>query len=70
MNVGLGTIAALLSVLVAIEIAQLGVLGSTWVRSRHNEHRLDALLNSLGIDPEDAPSYEVEAVPDGGIQDD
>jgi hypothetical protein len=58
-QIGLGTIAGLLSVLVAIELAQLGVLGSTWLRSRTNRRRLDALLTALDIDPDESPTYEI-----------
>lgn len=57
-GVGLGEIAALLGVLVSIELAQLGILGSTYLRSRHNERRLDVLLRSLGFDPDDLPTYD------------
>lgn len=66
-KVGLGTIAALLSVIVAIELAQLTILGGTWVRSRTNQRRIDALLQALGVDPEDPPAYDVDDVAtDGG----
>jgi hypothetical protein len=69
-QIGLGTIAGLLGVLVAIELAQLGVLGSTWVRSRSNQRRIEALLSAIGVDPEDPPSYELTEVrTDGGEQD-
>lgn len=65
-QIGLGTIAALLGVLVTIELAQLGVLVSTWGRSTDNQRRIEALLKALGIDPEDPPSYDVEVLADGG----
>lgn len=58
--VGLGEIAALLGVLVAIELAQLGVLGSTWIRSKQNERRIRVLLRSIGIDPDDPPTFEID----------
>lgn len=74
--VGLGTVAALLGVIVAIELAQLGVLGSTWVRSYRNERRIRVLLRSIGIDPDNPPKYDVRgggsdaARADGGNSDD
>ncbi|ACV47826.1 hypothetical protein GBQ70_11685 [Halomicrobium sp. ZPS1] len=60
MSIGLGTVAALLSVLVAIELAQLEVLRRTAQRSRSNRKRLRALLRAFGVHDE-GPTYDVDA---------
>ena len=56
----IGTLAALLGVLVTIELCQLGVVASTWIRSRRNDRRTRVLLKSLGFDPDDLPTYEIQ----------
>jgi hypothetical protein len=48
-----------------------GMAWSTWRRSKRNEEKLDVLLRSLGIDPEN-PRYDLERPPrvaDGGESD-
>ena len=46
----------------------VGLVYSTWLRSKRNERKLDLLLRSVGVDP-DAPAYEIgteELRTDGG----
>jgi len=58
--IGASTVATLLTALVTIEIAQLAVMAANWWRVRHNRTRLDALLNALGVDHDDGPTYDVD----------
>lgn len=55
-------------------LVQLGILGSlldAMRRSRRNERRLRFLLQSLGVDPDDPPTWEIEeeTTADGGRRD-
>ncbi|MBO4248862.1 hypothetical protein IL252_13640 [Halomicrobium sp. IBSBa] len=65
-QIGLGTVAALLSVLVGIELAQLEVLRRTAQRSRSNRKRLRALLRAFSVHPDEGPAYDVDADALGG----
>lgn len=50
-------LAALVGIVV-IELGQLIVLVDARTRSRENERKIDVLLRSLGLDPEDPPTYD------------
>lgn len=49
---------ALLAAIVTIELSQLPWMYVIDRRSRQNDHKLDVVLASKGVDPDDLPTYD------------
>lgn len=51
---------AAVGTVIALGVPVAGAAVSTWLRSRRNTRKLDALLSAFGIDPSDPPEYDID----------